>query len=214
MAILQRILINRTMLRNQIFKPVLIIFAALFLVTFISCDHHNSAPLPKGYVRIALPEKEYRSFDTIFPYAFDYPVYGKVISDAHPSAEPFWINLVFNDFDAAVHISYKNIETPEDLLEYLEDGRNFVNKHIPKATSFQERNYVDDEKNVYGTLFDIQGKEAASPMQFFITDSTKHFLRASLYFNTTPNNDSLAPVIDFLKEDITVMMESFKWKEF
>ncbi len=201
------------MLRNQIFSPALIIFAALFLTSFISCNHYNPAPLPKGYVRIALPEKEYVSFDTLFPYAFDYPAYGKVINDTHPSAEPYWINLAFNDFDAAVHISYKTINSPEDLVEYLEDGRNFLNKHIPKATSFQEKNYLDKEKNVYGTLFEIQGKEAASPMQFFITDSTNHFLRASLYFNTIPNNDSLAPVIDFLREDIAVMMESFRWKE-
>lgn len=202
------------MLKYQISSPIFLIPVIVFLIVFISsCNRKNNAPLPKGYVRIELPEKNYTSFDTLYPYAFDYPEYAKITDDTHRSAEPYWINLVFNDFDAAIHISYKNIETSEDLVKYLEDGRNFVNKHIPKATSFQERNYVDEEKNVYGTLFEIQGKEAASPMQFFITDSTNHFLRASLYFNTTPNNDSLAPVIDFLKEDITVIMETFRWKK-
>ncbi len=199
--------------KNQVFNPIFLIPFLLFLVIFTNCKNNTSTPLPKGYVRIELPEKEYTAFDTLYPYKFDYPVYGRVVPDSHTSAEPYWTNLVFSDFDAAVHISYKKIESPDDLIEYLEDGRSFVNKHIPKATSFQEKNYFDTEKKVYGTLFEIQGKEAASPMQFFITDSTNHFLRGSLYFNTTPNNDSLAPVIDFLRDDITVLMESFRWKE-
>lgn len=197
----------------SVFHFVKWIFLFLFSFLFLYSCKQPSAPLPKGYIRIDLPEKNYTSFDTTYPYSFNYPVYAQILADQKETAEPYWSNLFFPDFKAVVHISYKPVKNQQDLYQYMEDGRNFVNKHIPKATSFQERIYAHPENNVWGTLFEINGKEAASPLQFFLTDSTDHFLRGSLYFNTTPNNDSLNPVIEFLKKDVTVLMETLRWEE-
>ncbi|MDP4963484.1 MAG: gliding motility lipoprotein GldD, partial [Salibacteraceae bacterium] len=79
-----------------------------------------------------------------------------------------------------------------------------------KATKIDEVLIENDAERVYGIVYDFKG-ETASDLQFFLTDSTNHFLRGSLYFNVYPNKDSLAPVIDYVKTDINHMLESFKW---
>lgn len=184
--------------------------AILALLMAVSCQSDH-APLPRGYFRIDLPEKDYRDFDTIFPYRFSYPVYAQVIPDRRADAEPWWADIYFPEFKAIVHMSYKPVENEKALNDYIEDSRSFVNRHIPKSTGFQEKIYANDEQQVFGVLFEIKGKEAATPIQFHLTDSLNHFLRGSLYFGVTPNNDSLAPVIDFITEDIMHMVETFEW---
>jgi len=193
------------------FRNFLAAFAMIFIAVLTSCDQ-NHTPLPRGYVRIALPEKEYKVFDTIYPYVFQYPVYAEIVPDLRPSAEPWWADIEFAKFKATIHLSYKKASSQDEILEFFEDGRNFVNKHIPKSTGFNERIYEDDESRVYGILYEIRGPEAASPFQFYVTDSTSHFLRGALYFNVSPNNDSLAPVINFLRDDIYNLIETLSWK--
>jgi gliding motility-associated lipoprotein GldD len=200
--------IHVNFMNPQIFPSLFLVF----LLSLISSCEPNYTPLPRTYFRIDLPEKEYQVFDSIYPYRFVYPTYGEFVPDTHSNAEPWWANISFPEFNATLHMSYKSIVDGNSLITYTEDGRNFVNRHIPKASGFQEKLFANEERDVYGILFEIRGKEAASPLQFFVTDSTKHFLRGSLYFNTAPNNDSLAPVIDFLHEDIQVMIESLEWE--
>jgi len=178
-----------------------------FLV--VSCRQEYT-PKPRGYFRIDLPEKVYQSFDTTYPYVFEYPVYANVVPDNRPNSEPFWINIEYPQFHGTIHISYKSITG--NLVEYLEDSRTFVLKHIPKADAIEDTLIYRPEDRVYGLLYDIEGSNAASPCQYFVTDSSYHFLRGALYFNTTPNNDSLAPVIDFIRQDIRHMLETFYWK--
>ncbi len=197
---------------NILRSAMLLSLIFLFSLLINSCNSGHS-PLPRGYVRIDLPQKEYRSFDTIYPYSFQYPVYGKIVPDKRSSAEPWWADVVFPQYKATIHLSYKQVGSKEELYGYFEDGRNFVNKHIPKSTGFNERVYVNQENSVFGILYEIRGPEAASPYQFYLTDSTSHFLRGALYFNLSPNNDSLAPVINFLHEDILYLIESLQWKE-
>ena len=76
--------------------------------------------------------------------------------------------------------------------------------------------YIDEypfkkPNHVSGMIYEIQGP-SATPFQFFITDSTQHFLRGALYFNTHINQDSLAPYYDYTKSDIMEMINSFSWK--
>jgi len=196
-------------MKNSLFTTLLVI--TLFITLFYACDR-GYTPLPRAYFRIDLPEKEYKRFDTVFPYSFKYPVYARVIPDRRPGAEPWWADIYFPGFAAHLHLSYKAVTGPESLNKFIEDGHNFVNRHIPKATGFGERLFSHPERNVYGILYIIKGKEAATPLQFYLTDSTSHFLRGSLYFTVTPNNDSLAPVIDFITRDVEVLIESLQWK--
>lgn len=188
------------------FKTIGLLF--LFL-TMIGCDEYFQ-PKPRGYFRIALPEKAYVPIQMDLPYTFQIPVYAELQKDNHPMAEKYWTNLDFPNFNAKLHLSYKTIHG--DLGALLDDAHKLVNKHIPKANAINEQLFFNEEKQVYGVAYSIKGVDAASPYQFYLTDSTKHFLRGALYFNVRPNNDSLAPVIDFLETDIQKLIESFEWK--
>lgn len=159
-----------------------------------------------------MPERDYVSFDTSFPYIFEYPAYSNISSDPYSVNEPYWININFPQFKGTLHISYKTVNDT-NLAGFLEDSRKFVVKHIPKASAIHDSLILDRDRNVYGMIYEIQGSAAASPFQFFITDSTDHFVRGALYFNVVPNNDSLLPVIQFLKKDIHHIIKSFNWKE-
>ncbi len=180
------------------------------LIIFASCDSSHS-PKPRGYFRIDLPEKAYQTFDTTYPYSFKHPVYSEMVPDTREGAGLYWADLEFPRFDATIHISYKEV-WGNKLKQYIEDARTFTNKQIPKATAINHEVVVIPDKSVYGMIYHIEGPEAASTLQFFVTDSVDHFLRGALYFNVTPNNDSLAPVIDFIKEDVDYMIETFKWE--
>lgn len=184
----------------------LIGFGFLFCV---SCSE-NATPKPRGYFRIDLPTREYRLLDSIFPYSFEVPVYSRITRDIHAPAEANWINIDFPRFKGRVHLSYKAVNN--NLGTYTEDAHSLVVKHIPKASAIEEIRIENKAKRVFGLVYDIKGTGAASPYQFFVTDSTTHFLRGALYFDVIPNNDSLAPVIDFIKGDIQHMLETLNWK--
>ncbi len=166
-------------------------------------------PKPRAYFRISFPEHKYDSLENKYPYFFEYPEYTRIIQDKAANAEPYWINIDYPAYNGKIHISYKVVK--DNLAEMLEDNRKLAYKHSIKADAIGERLYMAPEKKVYGILYDIKG-DAASSVQFFLTDSVRNFLRGSLYFNTIPNKDSLAPVVDFVKEDIMHMMETFEWK--
>lgn len=195
------------MKRKKITK--LNILFIIFLLIFVSCQN-DYYPKPKGYFRIDLPEKDYTTFDSDYPYTFEYPVYAKVLPDKHSQAEKYWINISYPQFKGTLYLSYKNVDG--NLNKYLEDTRTMVMKHIPKASSIENKQYENHQSQVYGLTYSILGVAAASPFQFYLTDSVDHFVRGALYFSTVPNNDSLAPVINFLKEDINHMIETFEWK--
>ena len=189
------------------FQLVLNLIAFVFL---IGCGS-DYFPKPRGYYRIDLPKKEYRHLDSIYPYTFDYPLYSFISQDQHSPNEKNWINLNFKDFKGSLHLSYKRIDG--NLNKYMEDSRTMAFKHIPKASAIDNRLIINEESRVFGLIYEISGSGAASPYQFFVTDSVTHFLRGALYFNMVPNNDSLAPVIDFLKQDIEHLIQSFEWKD-
>jgi gliding motility-associated lipoprotein GldD len=182
---------------------------ALILVLAIGCTQ-DYTPKPRGYFRIDLPEKQYARFDSAFPYSFEYPVYAKIVPDNRKSSEPYWMNIDFPGFNGRLHVSYKPVDG--NLVQYLEDARTFVVKHIPKADAIDDSLIYRPEDRVYGLIYYIGGSGAASPCQFFLTDSSSHFLRGALYFNTVPNNDSLAPVIDFIEDDIRHLIATFRWR--
>jgi gliding motility-associated lipoprotein GldD len=187
-----------------------LIIVALIPLALFSCQN-SYVPKPRGYYRIDFPIKEYRLFDTTFPYTFEYPVYAKIVRDSSRMAEPYWINIVYCPYNAQLHISYKPIS--KNLASYLNDAHTLVNKHIPKANAISQREYIDPAEKVFGLVYEISGSDAASTYQFYLTDSTKHFVRGALYFDLVPNNDSLAPVIDFLKKDVEHMITTFRWKK-
>jgi gliding motility-associated lipoprotein GldD len=183
----------------------------IFLVLLLASCNTDYTPKPRGYFRIDLPKHEYRTFDKAFPYTFEYPVYAEVVPDSTRMAEPYWVNVTYPRFRAQLHLSYKPVR--RNLAGYLEDSRTLVNKHIQKANAITQQEYLDTANRVFGLTYDIKGTDAASPFQFYLTDSTTHFVRGALYFDVVPNNDSLGPVIAFLREDVEHMIATFRWKK-
>ena len=168
-------------------------------------------PKPRAFYRVQFPEKAYQSFDTTCPYAFEYPVYAVINPDMKGDADVCWYNVEYLPFNAKLHLSYKPIVQEDDLSHLIEDAYTFVQKHNIKAEGIGEQR-IQSATNAYGIKYYIAGNTASS-IQFFLTDSTQHFLRASLYFMAEPNKDSLAPIVQFIEEDINYMIQSFRWKD-
>ncbi len=171
-------------------------------------------PKPKGYFSINFPEKKYQIFNQNgYPYTFEYPVYANVVKDStffgEATENPWWININFPQFNGRMYVSYKEIGKNK-LDKLVNDAFNLSNKHASKANSIDDSVMLTQNK-VHGVFFKIGG-DVATANQFFLTDSTKHFLRGALYFDATPNEDSLSIVNQFLLEDMKHLINSFKWK--
>jgi gliding motility-associated lipoprotein GldD len=174
-------------------------------------------PKPRGYFRIDLPEHEYLGFNTDttqapdLPLSFEYPAYGKVSLEPDAFSEPGWFNVDFRRYRAKIYLTYRQINNDlEDLME--QTYKMNVKNHIIKADAINEQLIIDPERKVYGILYDLRGSTATA-VQFFVTDSTRHFFRGSLYFFAEPNPDSVAPVNSFLREDIIHIIETLRWKD-
>jgi len=198
------------MIKIVFFIVSLLSAGGFFIACSYSDDDETFFPKPKAYPRIDFPIKSYKIYDSICPYSFEIPVYSHIEKDKHPSAEPCWINVDFPKFNAQIHISYKTVIN--NLDTFLNDSRDFAIKHQIKATGLDETVIVRDSARVYGLVYDIRGN-TASNIQFYLTDSTHHFMRGALYFNTVPNIDSLSIVIDYLRQDIIHLIKTFKWKD-
>ncbi len=179
------------------------------MIIFSACTEDKPMPKPREYYRVSFPEKEYQQFLEDYPYSFEYPTYAVIIPDTDNNSELFWINMQFPDYNATIHISYKKVNN--DVGQFIEDSHTLAYKHVVKADAINEAIFMDDSLKTFCKLYSIEGN-AATPMQFHITDSVNHFLRGSLYFNVSPNKDSLTPSIDFLIEDVIHIMETFEWK--
>ncbi|WP_256010955.1 gliding motility lipoprotein GldD [Desertivirga xinjiangensis] len=186
----------------------LLIFSSL--LSCISCRNDYS-PKPRGYFNIVLPEKSYQEYKSNCPFIFDYARYAKVLPDDSQGTEPCWLNIVYPEFNGKIHLSYQPISSRKVFNELIEDSRTFAFKHTVKATGINEARIAYPEKKVYGIYYTIDGNTASS-VQFFLTDSTKHYLRGALYFDEVPRIDSIKPVLDFVKKDIDVFVKSFRWK--
>ena len=187
-----------------------LVLSSLFLILFSSCDTKQYQPKPKGYFRIDFPEKEYQKLDSMKYYSFEYPVYSTITPDYHSLHEKEWVNIEYPSYKGTVHISYKTVDN--NLEAYLEDSHYMMTKHLSRAMGIRDSVIIKPERNVYGLVYFLEGEGVASPMQFYLTDSVNHFMRGSLYFNVKTNNDSLAPVIDFIVDDVRHLIETIEWK--
>jgi gliding motility-associated lipoprotein GldD len=190
---------------NRTFNSFLII---CFTLSLYSCTK-TSIPRPYGYFRVDLPVHAYRTIDTLnLPYRFDIPKNAKLIS-RQAKGEMFWIDLYYPKLNASIYCSYKPVKG--NLIELLEDTRKIVYKHSVRADGISEKVFEHPDKKVHGILYDLKGNTASS-LQFILTDSTHNFFRGALYFNNVPNKDSIAPMSDYIREDVIRIMESFEWK--
>ena len=189
------------------------IVLAFFALGFTACNS-KFTPKETGYPALAVPKKQYLAGAVnVLPYAFDFTYYAVVDKNVtNMNLDPqktSWMNLQFPTLNATLYISYNAVQKNQlDVL--VRDAYNFANNHSNKA-SFIEDSAFENPIGLKGVFFHLGG-DVASPYQFFITDSSRHFLRGALYFDTTPNADSLAPVIDFLYQDLKQLVKTFHWK--
>ena len=184
----------------------------LTLLIFASCSgNHDYSPKPRGYYRIVFPKKDYQAYNTSCPFTFVYPKYAFVEPDRNADAKPCWLNMQFPQFNGTLHLSYEHIQSKKEFDELIEDAHKLSFKHTVKATSIDEGVIRYPDRKVYGIYYTIDGN-AASSVQFYLTDSTKNYIRGALYFNTEPRLDSIQPVLTFVKQDVDIMIKSFRWR--
>ena len=202
-----------------------------FCLLFSSCNSTYTSK-KKGYFNIDFPSRKYVQFNKEgFPYSFEYPAYATIIQDStffdsNPE-NPWWINIDFPQFSGRIFLSYKIIGgkamykikqqngTYRDSLginffdKMVNDAFNLTNKNEAVASSIKD-SLMHTPNGITGIFFKVGGN-AATAKQFFLSDTTKNFIRGALYFDVTPNVDSLRPVQDFLQVDIDHLINTFRW---
>lgn len=197
-------------------KSKLLSFILVILCSFCftSCESEDVVfmPKPRGFFRIELPEPKYNTTSDTLPYFFEYSSHAELAPDSSHLAEPYWIEIYYKDlFHANLDVSYKRIESHEQFKDLINDVHELANKHGVKAYAIEEKiSHTKDGNTVI--MFELEG-EVPSPFQFVVTDSTKHFLRADLYFPSNTKNDSIAPLIKYIKKDMKHMIETMKWNQ-
>ena len=170
---------------------------------------------PRGYFKIDFPQKVYQKFDNpAYPYSFEYPVYAEIVKDSlffdKKAENPYWINVNFPRFNGKIYISYKEVGK-NNFDSLVNDAFTMSYKqHTYKASSIEPTPFTTPS-NLNGIYFSLKGNTATAN-QFFITDSSRHFLRGALYFDAVPNEDSLRPVNNFLQKDLQHLINTLQWR--
>lgn len=186
-----------------------LVVLSILLASLTSCEK-SWLPKPPGYNKIDLPQHSYTQLTGEYPYQLDFPTASEVEPDSFNLAEKAWINLNYKDFGAKIHLTYKKIDGQTTKFETLSnDAFKLTAKHQIKAYGIEEGILITP--NGYTAVVAELSGEVPTQFQFFVTDSTDHFLRGALYFNTAMKNDSLAPVIEYIKIDMTHLMNSVKF---
>lgn len=180
----------------------------LLAVLMISCgsEEDNYTPKPRGFIRISTPPQEYTALKSDCPFQFEYNEHAQW----QPKPQQCWGDIYYPDIKARLQLTYKEV-TGENRDKLLEEGRQLAYKHTVMADGIEEKLYSDPQRDVNGLLYLIEG-DAASNLQFFMTDSTDHFLRGVLYFYAEPNADSLQPVNQYMQEEVAHLIETLEWQ--
>ncbi|MBU1820895.1 MAG: gliding motility lipoprotein GldD [Bacteroidetes bacterium] len=187
------------------------VLGTLFLSACGSKESTDYVPKPKGYNRLALPPQQYQTLQEDHPYTFDYSTAAVILPDTFAIAEKHWIFIYYPRFNANIQLTYKDVQNdPGRLKDFIDDAYKLAGKHQIRASAVQEQT-IRTATGKTATLFRIQG-DVPSPLQFYVTDSTEHYLRGAIYFPTATKNDSLAPVIDFIQRDALRLLNTLKWK--
>ncbi len=193
-----------------------LVSAVLVVSLMMSCGQEKVyLPKPRLFPQVNLPEKGYQeASESDCPFTFTYPTYGSLNREEYFKDEDpvhsCWFDLTMKEINASIHFSYIPVNDRPHFDELVNDAFRMVTEHNQKADGRRD-SLFRNKHDVEGLLFDIEG-DVATPIQFFMTDSTSHFLRASLYFDDKVDADSIAPVLRFVRTDIDTLIESFQWK--
>jgi gliding motility-associated lipoprotein GldD len=191
-----------------------VLFLLILSILLLSCRPGVYTPKPRGYFQTDFPEKAYQLFDSAnYPFTFEYPVYGQITKDTNLSQEedqPYWINVDFQEMNATLFLSFKRVSAAEPLEKLIGESYRLSYAHDVKADYIKSPEF-ETSNGLRGVVYAVGGN-AASAYQFYATDQEKNFMRGALYFNLSPNIDSLRPAIDFLKKDMDRLIETLRFK--
>lgn len=181
---------------------------------FISCSEEPPIPKPKTYLLLDTTQPIYSLVDEKdFPFTFQMPDYGKITRVNTEKKGDKWFNINFDKYGFEANVSYIPLKADSSLAYMINDCYTFLDRHKKFSSGIIEQQYSNPKQRVYGTLFEIKGSQVVSPYQFYLTDSTNHFIRLALHCKTAPNNDSLSTYIRRLKTDIDYMITSLRWRK-
>lgn len=180
------------------------ILAPLLVVACTS----EPVPKPRGYFRLDLPAQTTVPWTDSLTFTAEIPSYAKV-GIRTTKDEARWFDLRFPGQRATVHLTWSPVG--DQLQALIEDAHGFKNTHQALAAKVTHQRILRDSVRVFGTVFNVEG-DVASPMVFYLTDSTDNFLYGALYFDARPNADSLAPVTDRLRSDMQRMIATLEWQ--
>ena len=211
-------MMNQYTIPNQRITSLrLLFFATLCCIFLTACEDHIAIPKPRAYPRVEYPASGYKPFDAAYcNFTFEMPVYAVTEQDTSffdkKPTEACWFNLTVPALNAKIYCSYYSIANHAAFDTLVQDAFIMTQKHNVKANYIEEIPVHRPLDKVHGIVFNVEGP-AASSYQFFLTDSTRHFLRGALYFNTQAKPDSLAPVIAFMKKDLNHLIQTLQWSK-
>ena len=213
------------------------ILTIMFLVSllFVSCGGGDYSPKPQAYLRIDLPEHNYWFVDSLcshpgdtlvfgtdtmiaitgscktFPFTFEANTRVELREKDAPNGEE-WVDLLYPEWDGVVFLTYKRLSGPDDLRGQTDTSSRLLEKHYQFTSGIDEKLFEDTIRHVYATAWHLRGRNVASTYQFMATDRERHFLRGALFINRAPNNDSLAPVLEYIQADLDHLIETLRWR--
>ena len=197
------------MKKTKVISGILVVAFAL-IALWVWQDNNASVPKPRAYFRIDLPEKEYRSYESVCPMNMEVSTAAQIeVFRDRQSVDSCWFNIYYPRYNARVHCTY--VAVGNRFNELVNNAYGFAAKHEMKASGLRRTMVSDSTRDVHGIIYDIEG-DAASNVQFFLTDSTNHFLRGALYFFNSPNPDSIQPVLEFVRADIDRLAQTLQWR--
>ena len=193
-------------------RNILICFVLAALL-FAACGGGDYTPKPQAYLRIDMPEHHYGLVDTSsYPFTFEANDCMEIATKDAPKGEVM-IDLLYPQWDGVVFLTYKRLKSPSDLRGQTDTSSRMLEKHYQFASGVEEQGYTDPDNRVFGTVYYLKGSKVASTCQFWVTDSMHHYLRGALFLNRTPNNDSLAPILNYIQDDIGHLVETLRWRQ-
>ena len=178
----------------------------LICLSLLACNK-NHKPKPKGYNHINFPEQSYVPITIKNKYSFE-----KNIQTSIEQNDSYgWLNLLYKNYDAKILITHKYIEKENDLISFVNESYKLTEKHNKKASSIKET-HIKTKNDLNAVIIDLKG-EVPTQFQFITTDSVNHFLRGALYFQVATKNDSLAPIIEYIKKDMIHILNTLEWHE-
>jgi len=185
------------------FKKIIAMIIVLMMLTFTSCKD-EVLPKPAGFLRLDYPEAKYLNFENNCPFSFQMNETATIKGEKECG-----FSITYPKMKATIYLTYKPVNN--NIEKLLKDAQKLTYEHVIKADDILEQPYLNPQKKVYGMFYQVNGN-AATNSQFYVTDSTKHFITGSVYFYAKPNFDSIMPAASYIKNDMQRLMETLKWK--